>query len=142
MEKEYKNLHTLTKEQLEVIKLVAEIQDKKYASGMFRFLDMLQKIAAIITPFILFYLGSRFNAQQRIDGEEKEKINRVATLIKSLSSENLSEKQLAFSYARYLATKGLYPKEMINAISVAANQDSTGALATDARSLLTTLKTA
>lgn len=121
------NLTTKEKPDLDKLKLayeIAELERKNQLSRGLSALDIVSKIAAVSTPFILFILGIMFNAQRNKEADEQANLGRVLNLIKSLSSTSSTERNLALNYAEYLATHKLYPPEMYQALATIINTDT------------------
>ena len=101
-------------------------------------LEVLSKMAAICVPLLLFYFGNKINNQRAQESDNQQRLNRILALIKSLSSDNERERQLAINFAQYLANSNQYPPEMYGFMSTIISTDST--LSTSAAAVLDTLR--
>ena len=107
-----------------------ELHKKEY-----NVLDVASKIGSLLIPIFIFYFGYRIQRQQAQDNDNMQKqqaiynanqqnIDRIASLLKSLSSSNLEERKLAVIFAKTLATDNTFPQELLPVMVYITNTDS------------------
>lgn len=107
-----------------------ELQKKEYD-----ILDIASKIGSLLIPIFIFYFGYRIQRQQAQDNDNVQKqqainnanqqnIDRIASLLKSLSSSNPEERRLAVIFAKTLATDNTFPQELLPVMVYITNTDS------------------
>ena len=102
-------------------------------------LDVLSKVGSIIIPILIFYFGYKIQQQQNDYNKEQQKINRVTSLLKSISSENENERNVAFAFSKYLVASNDFPNELVPVFEDLMKTDTN--LSVNAQQVLEVVKT-
>lgn len=80
--------------------------------------DKIDIIAKIMTPVVLFTFGTLYNMHQTKITEAQKASDRVAALVKSLSSQNVEERKTALALLNYEKSKhpGAVPDDLLTNI--------------------------
>ncbi|MDX2042799.1 MAG: hypothetical protein SF097_16390 [Acidobacteriota bacterium] len=80
--------------------------------------DKIDILAKIMTPVVLFTFGTLYNMHQTRINEAQKASDRVATLVKSLSSPNIEERKTALALLNYEKSKhpGAVPDDLLTNI--------------------------
>jgi hypothetical protein len=101
-------------------------------------IDVIGKIlGGILLPFVIFFVGTNINIQQQRKEQNQKNIDRVSSIIKSLSSENKREKELTLVFAKFLAQKKQFPEELFPVFLNVINSETDFDLAQEATNVLT-----
>lgn len=100
-------------------------------------IEIIGKIlGGILLPFVIFFVGTNINIQQKRIEQNQKDIDRVSSIIKSLSSENKREKELTLEFAKYLAQTQQFPEELLPVFINAINSETDLNLAQEATKVL------
>lgn len=99
--------------------------------------EILSKIlAALALPLLLWWLTTSYsNHQKEIEDKRiaaESSANRLTTLLKSLSSENVRERQIAVKTAEYFAKRDLLPADLIPVLLELSINDPNKSVSSDA----------
>jgi hypothetical protein len=111
------------------------MENKELRKKEYNILDIASKIGSLLIPIFIFYFGYRIQRQQALDNENNQKqqaiynasqqnIDRIASLLKSLSSSNPEERKLAVIFAKTLASDNTFPQELLPIMVYITNTDS------------------
>lgn len=80
--------------------------------------DKIDILAKIMTPVVLFTFGTLYNMHQTKINEAQKASDRVASLVKSLSSPNIEERKTALALLNYEKSKhpGAVPDDLLTNI--------------------------
>lgn len=80
--------------------------------------DKIDILAKIMTPVVLFTFGTLYNMHQTKINEAQKASDRVASLVKSLSSQNVEERKTALALLNYEKSKhpGAVPDDLLTNI--------------------------
>jgi hypothetical protein len=104
---------------------------------------VLGAIGAIAIPILLWWLGVKYTERQRTAEDERAaaedervasegRVNHLTTLLKSLSSDNSRERQMAIRIAEYLGKKNLLPPELVPVLLKISLDDPSAIVSNDA----------
>lgn len=111
------------------------MENKELRKKEYDILDIASKIGSLLIPIFIFYFGYRIQRQQANDNEIMQKqqeinnitqqnIDRIASILKSLSSSNPEERKLAIIFAKSLASDNKFPQELLPIMAYISNTDS------------------
>jgi len=106
-------------------------------SDLDKVFDITTKVCTILIPVVLFYFGNEFRKSQDLQAKEQQNYNRITTLLKSLSSENVLERKLAIEFSRELAKTDNFPLELLYVYEKISSTDSN--ISKEAQSVLNIL---
>jgi hypothetical protein len=93
-------------------------------SNLERGIEIVSKVCTILIPVVLFYFGNQFKQAQDAEIKEQQNYNRITTLLKSLSSENVLERKLAIEFSKDLANAGNFPLELLSVMDEVSATDT------------------
>lgn len=71
-------------------------------------------VGGLLIPVVIFIVSQQIARNQEEFNLQQKKSERVATLLRSLSSENERERKLALSYTDYLVQNDMFPEELFD----------------------------
>lgn len=71
-------------------------------------------VGGLLIPVVIFIVSQQIAKNQEDFNLQQKKSERVATLLRSLSSENERERKLALSYTDYLVQNNMFPEELFD----------------------------
>ena len=103
---------------------------------------LLKAIASVALPLALFWFGHQFKLQQEASAAASLRIERLTSILGSLSSENDRERRIAIEVAGYLAKSKELPLEIVPVLISIAREDPSSVTARAASSALSKVEAA
>ncbi len=103
--------------------------------------EIISKItSALILPIVLLVIANTYNKQQQeteiLRNKAENSANRLTTMLKSLSSENPKERELAIRVAEFFSKNDQLPNELIPVLLSIASSDPNKDVSSEARQSL------
>ncbi|MEK7830889.1 MAG: hypothetical protein AAB401_07380 [Acidobacteriota bacterium] len=99
--------------------------------------DKIDILAKIMTPVVLFVFGTLYNMHQNRVAESQRAADRVASLVKSLSSQNVEERKTVLALLSYESSKNpaAVPEDLLLVLIQLAKTDRNAEVAQSAGQL-------
>ncbi|WP_146185072.1 hypothetical protein [Flavobacterium pallidum] len=99
-------------------------------------LEIIAKICTILIPVVLFYWGNRYQEANAAETKIQQNYDRVANLLKSLSSKDTLERKLALKFSETLSKTGDFPPDLFLVIAEVSLADTDPSVASVANNIL------